>query len=197
MIKVNIHQLRKLVQKELKLPLHENEGDITVDVISDFLADRLRTSLLAHANDTGRSFLESPLADSAYFPSDQEGMRKTKNRVTQQVMTRLGPALREYVDAVVHTILKGGMQGTSHVSEAFGSANVAPQDGDIKRDAPEPEPQGMFVAKVDVVTVEELPDDYERCSCCGFDHEYEWTKAQSWHESHDTESSQEITGEEE
>jgi hypothetical protein len=80
------------------------------------------------------------------------------------------------------------MQNAAPVHEAFGSANVEPDAGDIKRDEPPAdEPQGMFVAKVDVVSVEELPDDYDKCGCCGFDHEYEWSQAQAWHDAHDME----------
>jgi hypothetical protein len=32
--------------------------------------------------------------------------------------------------------------------------------------------------------VDELPDDYEQCGCCGYDHEYEPAEAQEWHRQH-------------
>jgi hypothetical protein len=189
MIRVNIHQLRKIVQQELGKPaICEAEGDITIDVISDFLADRLKTQLLAHSTSAARQFLESPLADASFFPSNDAEMRKMQTTIAQQVMTRVGPLMQDYVSAVVQGIIKGGMQNAAPVHEAFGSASVAPDAGDIKRDEPPTdEPQGMFVSKVDVISFEELPEDYEKCDCCGFDHEYEWSKAQSWHSANDME----------
>lgn len=185
MIKVNIRQLRRIVQQELGRPLRESEGDITIDVISDFLADRLKTQLFADAPSAIRQFVSSPLAQSAYFPSGDEQIRQMKNQIAQQVMTRLGPLMQQYADAAVQGILKSASQGDVH--EAFGSANIS----DCDCEAPEAEPQGMFTSAVDVVVVEELPDDFSRCSECGFDHEYEWSKSQAWHAAHELDDTQE------
>ena len=187
MIKVNIHQLRKIVQRELKRPLRESEGDITVDVVSDFLSDRLKTQLFSNAPFSIRKFLESPLANSAYYPSDEEQISRMSNEISQQVMTRLGSLMQQYVNTVVHGIIKGASSGA--VQEAFGSANVSSLD--CPCDSVKDEPQGNFTAPVDIVVIEELPDDFNKCDDCGFDHEYEWLKAQAWHAAHDLDDTQE------
>ena len=30
-----------------------------------------------------------------------------------------------------------------------------------------------------------VPEDYEACGECGFDHSYEWQEAHNWHKTHD------------
>lgn len=46
--------------------------------------------------------------------------------------------------------------------------------------------QGVKLLLAELTTVESpidpvLPDDYEPCGDCGYDHSYEYTEAQKWH----------------
>jgi hypothetical protein len=170
---LSIKQLRKIVQQELRRPLRESQNDFTIDVITEFVADYLKTELFDTEEKVSQEFLNSPLVSSISIPSDQQMKQRLVNLIAQQVLTRIGKDLQIYVNQIVSNIL---------------DKNNAMREAREERFEIEPEPQGMFIAKIEQLPLsEDLPDDYEKCNACGFDHEYDWSKAVAWHDKNDFE----------
>lgn len=158
MIRITIKQLRQIALDEMRRKVVAESVDLTSDALATALADGMKQQLDGEfAVRVVSEFFASKKHAGMMFPAQKEDAEALKSQVAQKVMTRLGKDMQSFVESLVNQAIS---------QQLAGAPGETPQTNES-------------------IAEGTLPDDYRKCVGCGFDHEYEYAKARTWHDAND------------